>query len=105
MQQSPTRLIPFAPFFFASASSSGSAAGCDGSLLAGGGDWIEGVADALPMTVIGDIIGKPGRLAVMHTLPALRDELDERQEVPPQGRKWKVAVCGPQRPAQVYGPQ
>src|SRR5258708_20615760 len=25
----------------------------------------------------------------------------ERQEAPPHGRKWKVAVCGPQRPAQV----
>ncbi|KKC02884.1 cytochrome P450 [Mycobacterium nebraskense] len=31
-----------------------------GGLLAeGGGDWIEDVADALPMTVIGDIIGIP----------------------------------------------
>lgn len=31
-----------------------------GALLArGGGDWIEDVADALPMTVIGDIIGIP----------------------------------------------
>jgi cytochrome P450 len=28
-------------------------------LTAGGGDWIEDVADALPMTVIGDIIGIP----------------------------------------------
>ena len=25
----------------------------------------------------------------------------ETQESPPRGRKWKVAVCGPQRPAQV----
>lgn len=31
----------------------------DRLLDAGGGDWIEGVADALPMTVIGDIIGIP----------------------------------------------
>lgn len=31
----------------------------DGLLAAGGGDWIEHVADALPMTVIGDIIGIP----------------------------------------------
>ncbi|MCA2241234.1 cytochrome P450 [Mycobacterium sp. WUMAC-067] len=31
----------------------------DDLLAAGGGDWIEDVADALPMTVIGDIIGIP----------------------------------------------
>ncbi len=31
----------------------------DRLLAAGGGDWIEDVADALPMTVIGDIIGIP----------------------------------------------
>jgi cytochrome P450 len=31
----------------------------DDLLAEGGGDWIEGVADALPMTVIGDIIGIP----------------------------------------------
>ncbi|WP_207546671.1 cytochrome P450 [Mycobacterium mantenii] len=31
----------------------------DGLLARGGGDWIEDVADALPMTVIGDIIGIP----------------------------------------------
>ena len=30
-----------------------------------------------------------------------RQEIDERQETAPRGRKWKVAVCGPQRPAQV----
>jgi cytochrome P450 len=36
------------------------AAGMIDSLLAkGGGDWIEDVADTLPMTVIGDIIGIP----------------------------------------------
>ena len=36
------------------------AAGMIGQLLTeGGGDWIEDVADALPMTVIGDIIGIP----------------------------------------------
>ncbi len=40
-------------------------------------------------------------LALKQASDGLRDELDERQEVPPQGRKWKVAVCGPQRPAQV----
>ena len=31
----------------------------DNLLAAGGGDWIEDVADVLPMTVIGDIIGIP----------------------------------------------
>jgi hypothetical protein len=40
-------------------------------------------------------------LALKQASDGLRDELDERQEAPPHGRKWKVAVCGPQRPAQV----
>jgi Dolichyl-phosphate-mannose-protein mannosyltransferase len=40
-------------------------------------------------------------LALKQASDGLRDELVERQEVPPRGRKWKVAVCGPQRPAQV----
>jgi len=40
-------------------------------------------------------------LALKQASDGLREELDERQEVAPQGRKWKVAVCGPQRPAQV----
>jgi asparagine N-glycosylation enzyme membrane subunit Stt3 len=40
-------------------------------------------------------------LALKQASDALREELIERQESPPQGRKWKVAVCGPQRPAQV----
>jgi hypothetical protein len=40
-------------------------------------------------------------LALKQASDGLRDELVERQEVPPKGRKWKVAVCGPQRPAQV----
>jgi hypothetical protein len=40
-------------------------------------------------------------LALKQASDALRDEINERQEVPPHGRKWKVAVCGPQRPAQV----
>ncbi|MGH3967183.1 MAG: cytochrome P450, partial [Mycobacterium sp.] len=31
----------------------------DNLLARGGGDWIDDVADALPMTVIGDIIGMP----------------------------------------------
>ena len=40
-------------------------------------------------------------LALKQASDGLRDELDQRQESPPRGRKWKVAVCGPQRPAQV----
>ncbi len=40
-------------------------------------------------------------LALKQASDSLREELDERQETPPHGRKWKVAVCGPQRPAQV----
>jgi hypothetical protein len=40
-------------------------------------------------------------LALKQASDALREEIVERQEAPPQGRKWKVAVCGPQRPAQV----
>jgi Dolichyl-phosphate-mannose-protein mannosyltransferase len=40
-------------------------------------------------------------LAFKQASDGLRDEIDERQETPPHGRKWKVAVCGPQRPAQV----
>jgi Dolichyl-phosphate-mannose-protein mannosyltransferase len=40
-------------------------------------------------------------LAFKQASDGLRDQLDERQEAPPHGRKWKVAVCGPQRPAQV----
>ena len=35
------------------------AAMIDRLLAAGGGDWIEDVADVLPMSVIGDIIGIP----------------------------------------------
>src|SRR5512139_1005151 len=35
------------------------AAMIDGLLAAGGGDWIADVADVLPMSVIGDIIGIP----------------------------------------------
>ena len=40
-------------------------------------------------------------LALKQASDGLREQLVERQEVPPAGRKWKVAVCGPQRPAQV----
>jgi hypothetical protein len=40
-------------------------------------------------------------LALKQASDALREQIVERQESPPVGRKWKVAVCGPQRPAQV----
>jgi hypothetical protein len=40
-------------------------------------------------------------LALKQASDGLREELAERQETPPNGRKWTVAVCGPQRPAQV----
>lgn len=40
-------------------------------------------------------------LALKQASDGLREQLDERQESPPHGHKWKVAVCGPQRPAQV----
>jgi hypothetical protein len=40
-------------------------------------------------------------LALKQASEGLRQEIVERQETPPKGRKWKVAVCGPQRPAQV----
>ncbi|MGA7804514.1 glycosyltransferase family 39 protein [Bradyrhizobium sp.] len=40
-------------------------------------------------------------LAFKQASDGLREQLAEKQEVPPTGRKWKVAVCGPQRPAQV----
>ena len=40
-------------------------------------------------------------LAFKQASDRLREQLAEKHEVPPRGRKWKVAVCGPQRPAQV----
>jgi hypothetical protein len=40
-------------------------------------------------------------LALKQASEGLREGIAERQESPPHGRKWKVAVCGPQRPAQV----
>jgi hypothetical protein len=40
-------------------------------------------------------------LAFKQASDSLREELEEKHETPPHGRKWKVAVCGPQRPAQV----
>jgi hypothetical protein len=40
-------------------------------------------------------------LAFKQASDSLREQIAEKHEVPPRGRKWKVAVCGPQRPAQV----
>jgi hypothetical protein len=40
-------------------------------------------------------------LALKQASEELREQLEERQEVPPANRKWKVAVCGPQQPARV----
>jgi hypothetical protein len=36
---------------------------------------VSGASGEIRICVIGDIIGKPGRLAVMHSLPELRDEM------------------------------
>lgn len=49
------------------------AAMVDGLLAAGGGDWIADVADVLPMSVIGDIIGIPerDRPEIFETLDAI----------------------------------
>jgi hypothetical protein len=40
-------------------------------------------------------------LAFKQASDDLREQLEEKHEVPAQGHKWKVAVCGPHRPAQV----
>lgn len=40
-------------------------------------------------------------LAFKQASDELQEVLEERDEEAPKGRKWKVAVCGPQRPAQV----
>jgi hypothetical protein len=40
-------------------------------------------------------------LAFKQASDALHEQLAEKHEAPPHGHKWKVAVCGPQRPAQV----
>jgi hypothetical protein len=40
-------------------------------------------------------------LAFKQASESLHDYVEENHQVPPKGRKWKVAVCGPQRPAQV----
>jgi hypothetical protein len=45
-------------------------------------------------------------LALKQASEELREQLEERQEVPPANRKWKVAVCGPQHSARVaLGPE
>jgi dolichyl-phosphate-mannose-protein mannosyltransferase len=45
-------------------------------------------------------------LAFKQASDGLHERLRERDEAPPAGRYWVVAVCGPQRPAQVaLGPQ
>lgn len=40
-------------------------------------------------------------LALKQASDGLHDYIAENHQTPPPGRKWKVAVCGPQRPAQV----
>ena len=40
-------------------------------------------------------------LAFKQAGEALRERLAARAEVPPAGRKWKVAVCGPHPPARI----
>src|SRR6516164_3898775 len=40
-------------------------------------------------------------LAFKQASEELLDQLEEKHETPPAGRKWRMAVCGPQRPAQV----
>jgi hypothetical protein len=40
-------------------------------------------------------------LALKQASDGLREQIADRHDTPPRGRKWKVAVCGPQRPAQV----
>jgi hypothetical protein len=45
-------------------------------------------------------------LAFKQASDSLREQLDERHEIPPPGHKWNVAVCGPHRGAQVaLGPE
>ncbi len=40
-------------------------------------------------------------LAFKQASDGLHEQIEEEHLSPPRGRKWKVAVCGPQRPAQV----
>jgi cytochrome P450 len=61
----------------------------DQLLAAGGGDWIGDVADALPMTVIGDIIGIPDE-----DRPKIFDGLDRilKAHSPEAQRSWQEEV-------------
>ena len=45
-------------------------------------------------------------LAFKQASSELHNKLTERMETPPSRRRWRIAVCGPQRPAQVeLGPE
>jgi 4-amino-4-deoxy-L-arabinose transferase-like glycosyltransferase len=45
-------------------------------------------------------------LAFKQAADELRDKLAERQEAPAANGRWRIAVCGPQRPAQIeLGPE
>jgi cytochrome P450 len=61
----------------------------DGLLSAGGGDWIEDVADTLPMTVIGDIIGIPDE-----DRPTIFNNFDRilQAHSPDSQRSWQEEV-------------
>ena len=58
----------------------------DGLLSAGGGDWIDDVADVLPMSVIGDIIGIPedDRPEIFDTLDRILKVASSEDEVAQQ---------------------
>jgi cytochrome P450 len=62
------------------------AAMIDGLLANGGGDWIEDVADVLPMSVIGDIIGIPDddRPEIFDTLDRILKVASSENEVAQQ---------------------
>jgi len=62
------------------------AAMIDGLLEAGGGDWIEDVADVLPMSVIGDIVGIPDgdRPQIFDTLDRILKTNEADDQTDPQ---------------------
>lgn len=72
----------------------------DGLIAAGGGDWIEDVADVLPMTVIGDIVGIPedDRPEIFDTLDRILSanspdsQLDEQAQVELFGKIFAYAL-------------
>ena len=72
----------------------------DGLLSAGGGDWIDDVADVLPMSVIGDIIGIPedDRPEVFDTLDRIlkvassEDELAQQNAMELFGKIFTYAL-------------